>query len=125
MFDLDAAARYFEDRGDKQAAERDELRIKREAKARDGYECRCCGRSGKGVEAHHIKPVSLGGPTTLANLVTLCHGCHGLAKSNYFISLRGRNGNKPITFVMSRKVAEIVFGHRTIPPQVKIRGRAA
>jgi len=48
---------------------------------RDNYECQSCGAKGgrKGdaeLEAHHIKPVSEGGETTLENLKTLCKPCH-------------------------------------------------
>ena len=29
-----------------------------------------------GTEVHHIIPLSNGGTTTMANLITLCQGCH-------------------------------------------------
>lgn len=43
--------------------------------ARDNYTCQRCG-SGLRLEADHIKPYSLGGPTTFENLQTLCHDCN-------------------------------------------------
>jgi len=51
---------------------------RREALARDGYQCRTCGRVVTGREAHvdHIVPKSKGGQDTLDNLQTLCASCH-------------------------------------------------
>lgn len=47
---------------------------------RDGWRCVRCGTE-RMLEAHHRLPRSLGGPDTMANLVTLCGpypgGCHG------------------------------------------------
>lgn len=45
---------------------------------RDGYRCQTpgCG-SWKDLQVDHIHPESLGGPTTLGNLQTLCRPCNG------------------------------------------------
>ena len=55
-------------------------RLRRAVFARDGYRCRACGRPGR-LECDHIVPLHLAGaPWELANLQTLCRGCH-VAKS--------------------------------------------
>jgi hypothetical protein len=51
--------------------------LRRKVFARDGHRCRHCG-SRRDLHAHHVVWRSRGGPTTLANLVTLCRRCHGL-----------------------------------------------
>lgn len=53
-------------------------------KRRDGYTCQCCGWKNshdkaeyRQMEAHHIMPLSWGGPEfDLRNGVCLCEGCH-------------------------------------------------
>jgi 5-methylcytosine-specific restriction endonuclease McrA len=42
---------------------------------RDGYACRRCGASDH-LQADHIIPEAKGGPTTAANLQTLCRTCN-------------------------------------------------
>jgi 5-methylcytosine-specific restriction endonuclease McrA len=45
---------------------------------RDGYTCTSCGTylgKGKG-DIHHIRPLSRGGTTTMANLTLKCKECH-------------------------------------------------
>jgi hypothetical protein len=52
--------------------------------ARDGRNCRCCGRKSdpnaicltKRGHRHHIVYRSAGGSDTTANLVTICYECH-------------------------------------------------
>ena len=46
---------------------------------RDSFKCQHCSvRLAKGMapQTHHIEPRRLGGPDTMANLVTLCRSCH-------------------------------------------------
>ncbi|WP_320195213.1 HNH endonuclease [Agrobacterium rosae] len=48
---------------------------------RDGRRCRICGRNPDDhldieLHVHHIRPWSIGGPTSLKNLITLCSTCH-------------------------------------------------
>ena len=43
---------------------------------RDGYACQHCGKRGTRLEAHHLIFRQNGGKDTLANLLTLCEGCH-------------------------------------------------
>jgi 5-methylcytosine-specific restriction protein A len=55
--------------------------ISKAVKVRDMYCCVSCKTPEKpklGVyhEVHHIKPLSRGGTTTKANLITLCKACH-------------------------------------------------
>lgn len=43
---------------------------------RDDFTCQEC-RSRRLLEAHHVIPESMGGPTTIENLLTLCKPCNG------------------------------------------------
>lgn len=49
--------------------------IRTKCLVRDGYACRICGAKNN-LEAHHVVPVSKGGPDCLQNLVILCFICH-------------------------------------------------
>lgn len=51
---------------------------RRQALARDGYQCRACGQIVHGRRAHvdHITPKAQGGSDLLENLQTLCATCH-------------------------------------------------
>ena len=51
---------------------------RRQALARDGYQCRACGQIVHGRRAHvdHITPKAQGGSDLLENLQTLCQPCH-------------------------------------------------
>lgn len=49
--------------------------IRKKCLERDGYVCRICGAK-RNLEAHHVVPVSKGGPDCLQNLVILCSVCH-------------------------------------------------
>jgi 5-methylcytosine-specific restriction endonuclease McrA len=55
-------------------------RIRRAVRQRDGNSCRNCGASGPGVRlgVHHLTPAKLGGTDDVANLATLCSGCHAI-----------------------------------------------
>ena len=59
--------------------------------ARDGgcVGCRCHPAL---CQAHHIKPVSQGGPTTIANIALLCWNCHNKVHHNQW-ELTRRNGH--------------------------------
>ena len=54
--------------------------IRKEVVQRDGGKCQAmagwskCGKPA--VEVHHITPLSRGGLTTKANLISLCKDCH-------------------------------------------------
>lgn len=51
-------------------------KVARQAKTRDGWRCVRCSRAGR-LEADHIVPVVDGGAVfDLANVQTLCRGCH-------------------------------------------------
>ena len=55
--------------------------VRRRALDRDGWRCVQCGKAGM-LEVDHIVRVRDGGPEyDLANLQTLCRGCH-VAKTN-------------------------------------------
>lgn len=42
----------------------------------NGHICYICGREYKNLQLHHVKPIRLGGQTTIANSVLLCDNCH-------------------------------------------------
>lgn len=45
--------------------------------ARDGRACRVCGiYCGQSIHLHHYIYRSQGGPTTVENLLSVCHKCH-------------------------------------------------
>ena len=69
---------------------------------RDSYRCRSCGRPGR-LECDHVAPIHRGGdPYELANLQTLCRGCH-IAKT------RGENRKPdPEREAWRRLVAEML-----------------
>ena len=51
-------------------------RVRRAVLNRDGWWCRKCGRAGR-LECDHVGPIDKGGaPWDIANLQTLCRGCH-------------------------------------------------
>ena len=51
-------------------------RVRRAVFDRDGWRCRSCGRPGR-LECDHVVPLHLDGAQwALANLQTLCRGCH-------------------------------------------------
>lgn len=53
--------------------------ISAEVRKRDNNRCVACFQKGiikAGKEVHHIVPLSRGGTTTKANLITLCEDCH-------------------------------------------------
>jgi 5-methylcytosine-specific restriction endonuclease McrA len=49
--------------------------IREQVLARDGKQCRVCGKGGR-VEVHHIRPWKPGMAHELPNLITLCAACH-------------------------------------------------
>ena len=58
--------------------------------ARDGG-CIGCGCHPALCQAHHIRPVCRGGPTTIANMTLLCWHCHNKVHHNQW-AVRRRNG---------------------------------
>lgn len=55
--------------------------------ARDGG-CVGCGCHPALCQAHHIKPASQGGPTTISNMVLLCWNCHHKVHHNQWTVVR-------------------------------------
>lgn len=64
-------------------------RIRDAVYAADRYRCRWCGGIEGGLQLDHVRPWSLGGLSSLWNLVTLCGPCNRV-KSNYW---RFRSGH--------------------------------
>lgn len=62
----------------KQVLERDDYRCRATLRNRDGSTKRCTNSraSGARLEVHHVKELSKGGKTIMANLITLCERCH-------------------------------------------------
>ena len=58
--------------------------------ARDGG-CIGCHIHPALCQAHHIRPVAQGGPTTIANMALLCWHCHNKVHHNQW-AVRRRNG---------------------------------
>lgn len=59
--------------------ERISPRLRTEVLNRDSKKCQDCGKSaadGVKLEIHHIQPVSVGGKTTIENLITNCETCN-------------------------------------------------
>lgn len=54
---------------------------------RDGNRCSQCGYVGKGIERHHILPLSRGGRNVLSNIISLCKDCHAKRHSHMFTRL--------------------------------------
>jgi 5-methylcytosine-specific restriction endonuclease McrA len=50
-------------------------RVREQVLVRDGHRCTKCGSTDR-LQVHHIDAAKDGGPVTMENLVTLCHGCH-------------------------------------------------
>ncbi len=80
-------ARYFKRHGKDMGREAWES-LREFVLERDNYTCQDCGvfMMDIGLNAHHIKPLALGGANEDTNLITLCNKCHhkrhsALAKS--------------------------------------------
>ncbi len=69
---------------DAEAGRRVPVALRRRVLARDGLRCRCCGSRHR-KQIHHIIPVSKGGRTVLANLITLCRTCHSLIHAELLV----------------------------------------
>lgn len=116
---------------DKIQQEREAERIKREVyaevDARDGKQCRCCGRRGnpyattalERIHRAHIVDASRGGEITADNLVSLCALCHALehAKQLYFV---GSHAGPRLRFEIDEAAVVEVFGNRPLPRHVSI-----
>lgn len=69
--------------------------LKKRVLTRDGNRCRQCRvkngsddpkKLGKKIwlQVHHIRELSKGGMTVMANLISLCHKCHSTRHSHHF-----------------------------------------
>lgn len=58
---------------------------------RDDFTCRYCGRRGGRLECDHVIPVSQGGITAIANLVTACFRCNRAKGSKTIEEWRGNS----------------------------------
>lgn len=81
----DGTTQSMEKIEDRFAAERAWERVKWFIAARDGHQCRLCGKKCRygdpitsRADAHHIVFASAGGPDESWNLVHLCRNCHDL-----------------------------------------------
>jgi Holliday junction DNA helicase RuvB len=71
-------------RCDEEADRRVPPSLRRRLYSRDGGRCRACNCPHR-KQAHHIVPVSKGGPTRLDNLMTLCRACHSLVHAGLLV----------------------------------------
>ena len=60
--------------------ERGAQQVRQRVLKRDGYKCTRCG-STDDLEIHHVIPAADGGPTSMENLIVLCHQHHGEAEA--------------------------------------------
>ena len=51
--------------------------LKSRVRARDGHRCRWCGRTGVGIDLHHIRYRRGTSDDTYENVISLCRRCHG------------------------------------------------
>ncbi len=62
-----------------------------QVKKRDKGMCVPCMRAGRATpmkEVHHVVPLSKGGTTTMANLISICENCHNQRHHHLFRSRR-------------------------------------
>ena len=64
---------------------------------RDNYTCRCCGKRGGNLNAHHLYNFSEYKDLRyeVSNGITLCEKCHLIKYSNSFHSIYGEHNNTP------------------------------
>lgn len=104
----------------KRAAEREDRAAKADIKARDKFQCRCCGRK-ESLDVHERKTRGAGGTVSRANSLTLCRLCHQLAQQ-YRIQIEGESCDGKLLFTMAQRIADLVFPHGRIPKQVHVVG---
>lgn len=68
----------------------------------DAEKCELCG-SRRCLEAHHIIPVSVGGPDSIDNMIVVCGSCHAKLTpksvlTKMALQKRLRNGNANLDF---------------------------
>ena len=68
----------------------------------DGYACRYCGTPNPPFHLDHVYPVSKGGETSVANLVTACRKCNSSKHSSIIFP-------KPIGYFQIRTPKDISF----------------
>ncbi|MEO0969144.1 MAG: HNH endonuclease [Cyanobacteria bacterium J06639_18] len=51
------------------------LKVQKQVKILDSYQCCACGSQNK-PEGHHLIPYSEGGEAHINNMLTLCQSCH-------------------------------------------------
>lgn len=105
--------RYRHQRGSRagQSSGRVPARLRRVCFAADRHRCVFCG-SRASLQADHVIPWIMGGPTVLWNLVTLCRACNAV-KSCYWVSPQGKayyrgKGIAPV------RAAEILVRERSV-----------
>jgi hypothetical protein len=95
--------------------------------ARDGKQCRICGRKGNPYavdplgKLHHVHllDASLGGAMKPWNLYLGCWICHALIHAKQLWPTT-RNADLPMMFEIHEAAVVEVFGRRHLPPHVSI-----
>lgn len=97
--------------------------IKREIRARDHHECRCCNRRNP-LEVHEHKRRGAGGDVSLVNSFTLCRACHSLIQTRHIQvemadGLTTFDANFPLRFLVPKDIAKTLLPVY-VPAQVTV-----
>jgi hypothetical protein len=112
--------RIFEKRDLQRERKRVRDAVRAAIKARDGYACRCCGRTDHvRQDPHHLRFSSLGGPDTTENEILTCGFCHAAIHARQIYVL-GSNADKLIMFDIHESVVQDIFGTRVLPTHCRI-----
>ena len=79
---------------DYQKANRLDENLRLATLTRDGFKCTQCSATGVRLEAHHIVWRNRGGKDNVANLITLCDGCHKKVHAGEIVIGGGADGFK-------------------------------
>ncbi len=93
-------SRAAEKKASRRAQEKQLQLVRHVVLARDMWKCRHC-RSGERIEVHHLKPRSMGGKHTPANLLCLCNICHA-ERHAYRLFIHGDDANKGVRFEVAK-----------------------
>lgn len=110
-------------RADLRAKQRYDESIKAQVRARDKHKCRVCGR--KPVDVHEEKRRGAGGSISLVNSYAADRACHDLLQYRHMYAEMADgsdkfDANKPLRFVTSQKVADLLWANGQVPSHVHV-----
>lgn len=126
-----AATRQHRREADRQF--RAEQALKQQIRADADDQCAVCGVLA--LEAHEIRPKSLGGVVSRENTIPVCtppYGlCHALLQRHEILAenvepLPGAlwpDATRPLFFLMAARIARKVFGDRPLPATVRVAAK--